>query len=256
MKQVLLVLLVLLASRSNGQVAGIFDGRWCFTGSRNCLFQEKDGRLFYGMIDEHDSTAFSKFYKGEKIDDMTVMQPVTVDSAYGKYFLSVQYTRERRSTLFVFVFDRTDDSTLHFVGDVYYPTTKIAFSNSNCNLSVPACSGYFYKKGDILKIAALKNLETITRQQAFAFFDHFRLLMKIKCNRCYEGFPGGDMNRILVNMGFNPVTRKERDGKMLYETSAFDFIMDKFVGNRSEPKDKELQDYYRKIHKEFWDNKD
>lgn len=227
-----------------------FDSRFCFTGSRTLVFTAIGEELYASMIDDSDTSYFRDFLDGKPVSKEAGLQRVDVKESAGKIFLNAVLTRDenRYSYIFFGIYDQSKDSLLQFVGDVYYDTSKTNYNNKNCNSDVPACVAYLYRKGDIGRIQKLKDLALISRREVFQLATDFNDFMnKNRCNRCYEGFPGGDFNRMLVLRGYNPITKRSGGEEYKYEVSAFDFIRDKFE------KDKELIDHlYKKFMTEFF----
>lgn len=252
MKHLFIIVLITLALTTSGQTIKSFDGRWCFTGSRTSIFVVKENQLFLTFIKGHDTEYFSRFYSGKDLGDSLDFFPVTVDSAGNKIFLSTHITINNRGTSLFLVFDKTVDSILNFVGDVYYDSSQVKFANNNCNLDVPSCTNYFYHRTDIIRISKLRDIKALSRTEAFNIFTQFAKISRNKCNKCYEGFPGADFNQIVINMGFNPIYQRKFNDEMIYETSAFDFIRENMIGNSSPPKDQDLYDYYKKVWDEYW----
>jgi hypothetical protein len=254
MKKAIFILSLFFGFHSYGQIPKSFDGRWCFTGSRILQFREQKGILYCKFIKEHETKQFLQFYQNKQTSD-SMSSIVTIDSSKSKIFLTTTLKSDREFKSFFFVYDKSNDSTLYFVGDVYYDTTRIKYTNLNCNSIVPTCSNYFYTKRTLTTISKLKDISSLTREEAFEVFKRFKAVSTTRCNRCYEGFPGADFNNILINMGFNPISQEKFNNEIVYETSAFDYIMDKFVGRESQKKDKELYDYYKLISNEFFNGK-
>lgn len=251
MKKSIFILSLFFVLHSYGQIPKSFDGRWCFAGSRILQFAEKKGKLYCRFIEEHDTKNFLQFYLGKQVAD-TIGSIVNIDSSKTKLFLTTILQSGEKSKSFFFVYDKSNDSTLYFVGDVYYDTTRIKYTNHNCNCVVPTCGNYFYTKKTLATISKLKDIGNLTREEAFEVFKRFKAVSATRCNRCYEGFPGADFNNILMNMGFNPISQKKFGNEIVYNTSVFDYIMDKFVGGESGKRDKELYDYYKSISNEFF----
>jgi hypothetical protein len=258
MKKLIPVIALLTAIAGNAQIittpedkpnVSLFDSRFCFTGSRTLVFTAIEKELYVSMIDDSDTSYFGDFLRGKPVSKETGLQRVDVTESAGKIFLNAVITQDENRSRYLFfgIYDQSKDSILRFVGDVYYDTSITNYANPNCNTDVPTCVAYFYKKGDIGRIQKLKSLDLISRREVFDLFKEMAsYLNKNRCNRCYEGFPGGDFNRFLILRGYNPITREPWNEAYKYQISAIDFIRDKFIGWPSEPKDKELNDYYHK----------
>ena len=91
----------------------------------------------------------------------------------------------------------------------------------------------------------------MSRKEAFNVFTEFGIISKQKCNKCYEGFTGSDFNRIVINMGFNPIYQEKINSQTFFSTSAFDFIMKNMVGKEQPRIDQELYNHCEKILNEF-----
>jgi hypothetical protein len=226
----------------------LFDSRFCFTGSRTLVFTAIEKELYVSMIDDSDTSYFGDFLRGKPVSKEAGLHRVDIKESAGKIFLNAVVSSGRYQSIIFAIYDAVNDSTLQIVGDVYYDTSRTNYSNKNCNNDVPACAAYFYRKGDIARMQKLKDLSLISRREVFEVTTDFNDFMnKNRCNRCYEGFPGGDFNHMLVLRGYNPITKKSWNGAYKYEVSAVDFIRDKFE------KDKELMDHlYKKFMTEFF----
>lgn len=251
MKHPLFILSLFAFTHLSAQKLSHFDGRWCFIGSRIIKFTEKSGRLYLSAIKDHDTLHFRQFYNNETITNPALLFPVTTSKAGGKLLMRVTLKGEIEDWTGTLIYNPSNDSTLYFTGNVYYDTSQVTFTNLNCDTVVPTCANYFYRKNDIDKIKNLRDLNTISREDAFTILRRFEVLTKQLCNRCYEGFPGANINRIAITMGYNPVTRRKWNQGFVFETSVFDFIVDKFVGRDETPRDKELREFYEKILRDF-----
>ena len=254
MKKILFILCLVftITITVKAQLAEAFDGRWCSLGNRMLVFSAKSNKLFCSILEEHNTKEFAGFYLSQHVSDSAKYYEVNINSSDTKIFLSTTLLLKGTPATMFFVYDRSVDSTLFFVGDVYYDTTKLKYTNSNCNIDVPACSNYFFKKNDFSYISKLKSLSTISRKEVFEVLRRFKELAATKCNRCYEGFPAVYINRIIIAMGYNPVYQKEFNGELVYGTSGFDFIINTFIGSADKPKDKELSDYLKEARAEYF----
>ena len=252
MKNVLFILSLIFALTVKAQIPETFDGRWCSLGSSTLVFSAKNNKLYCTLVEEHKTKEFASFYLSQQLSDSAKYFEVNVSTANSKIFLGTTIHTRRDSSTMLFVYDRSVDTTLYFVGDVYYDSTRMAYTNSNCNMDVPACSSYFYKKNDYAYLSKLKSLTTISRKEAFEVLRRFMALSATKCNRCYEGFPGAYMNRIIIGMGYNPVYQQEFDGELCFKTSGLDFIVDTFIGRTDKPNDKEMADYLKNKYAEYF----
>lgn len=253
MKKQFLLSLFIVPVTVFGQFARQLDGRWIFAGSRVILFTAQENNLFVSIVNENERGGFSDFYRSGKLRNKLLLSPVSIDSSGSKCFLSAVVKPSKSVKLLFFVYDAAVDSVLNVAGDVYYDTAKVKRTNSNCDLAVPHCDNYFYKKGDIGKISGLKDMQNITRNELFEAFTRFDELSKTKCNRCYEGFPDGDFNRVLVSMGYNPIQAEVKNGGYTaFDISALSYIKEKFIIDGDQVVDQELYDHYKKILGRLW----
>jgi hypothetical protein len=225
------------------------DGKWAFSGSRTTIFTVKNDTLFVSLIDDNDLKNFEAFYSGKSITDTSQLFPATVSQFNGKLMITSQLKRNTKTSLMTFIYDEKDSLHIQYVGDVYYNDKRVPYTNEHCDINVPYCTNRLYSKSDIVRISKLKSLETITKPEILELFKKHEAICKTKCNKCYEGFPGADMNGILIEMGYNPINKVPWNAGYKYKVSAFDFIMDK---HRSDP---EIDQAYRKYFWEFMTGK-
>lgn len=255
MKKLLFVLPFILTITARAQVARSFENRWCFIGGSIMLFSAKNDKLYCKLFAPHNPQDFKNFYSSQNVNDSSTYNEVSIDSSKAKLFLTTRFLSVNEQKTLFLVYDKLNDSTLFFVGDVYYDISRMKYTNTNCNIDVPACSNYLYKKNDISFITKNKELKTISRKEVFEVFKRFKVILAKRCNRCYEGFPGADFNRVLIAMGYNPFYQRTFNNELIYDTSGFDFIMEQFTGRGDKPKDQELSDYCEAIRTEFFTGK-
>lgn len=253
MKQVLFFSFFLISTALFSQKPTDLDGRWSYAGSRVLKFVVNNNNLYVTFIKDHDYARFDKFYNNQPVVDSNRLFRLTTKIEKGKLYLYPveKFDSKDRPINFIFIYDKLEDSTLYISGDVFEDTTRIRYTNENCDLANPTCKTYLYKRKDITKIKKLKSLHDMTREDVLALFKRLETVVPQLCNRCNEGFPIAAINRVVHLMGYNPIITKRWNDEVVYSPSALSFLMDKFVGRIDDPKDKELKDHYQNIIVKF-----
>jgi hypothetical protein len=131
------------------------------------------------------------------------------------------------------LYTSADPQNIWYTGDVYFDSTRIITTNSNCSTGRPACVNRLYTQADLKAIRQLKTSESFTRYDAFEFLLRLNQKLKSRCNRCYAGFTDAYMNEVLIEMGFNPVIKRMTNKSVWYNTSGFTFYLkEKFAGDK------------------------
>jgi hypothetical protein len=93
----------------------------------------------------------------------------------------------------------------------------------------PACINRLYGQEDLVRLTALKTSESFTRDDAFEFLVRLNHTLKTKCNRCYAGFTDAYMNEVLIEIGYNPISKRTTNKLVWYNTSGFTvFVKEKY----------------------------
>jgi hypothetical protein len=245
MKKISIVVLFFLSMiHVVAQDIKMLDGKWAFSGSRTTVFTVKNDTLFVSLVDDGDLKNFETFCAGQSITDPALLSATTISRFNGKLQISAMAKRKQSTYLMTFIYDQRDSLHIHYVGDVYYGDKKVPYTNQYCDTLVPYCTNRLYSKSDIVRISKLKPLEIITKPEILELFKRHEAICKTKCNKCFEGFPGADINGILIEMGYNPVYKKPRNDSYTYSVSASSFIMDKY---RDDPEIKEATNYFKEF---------
>lgn len=247
MKRIIFVLfLMFIAHILEAQNIGILNGKWAFSGSRLTLFHVKNDSLFFTEINDHIVKDFEPFYSGSPDFSSLTLFPCKVFQFNEQLMITTEVSKKR---LFTFIYSLKDTTIIHFVGDVYYNDKRSPNPNENCDLNVPYCTIKLYSINEIITIRNLKAISEISKKEVMKVFKQHSKLCKTKCNKCYEGFPGAEVNQIIIEMGYNPICKIPRNDSYTYQTSGFDNIMDIYKS------DKEIYSFYKKYFLDFINNK-
>jgi len=236
------------------QPASVFNGRWCFSGSRSSLFIVKDSNVYVAMVSEKDSANFNRYLSTGTVGDDIQLFPVYIDSSKERYFLTAHIRRNGQQRTAYFIYNKGNDSTIYYIGNVYADTAKIKTYNANCRLEVPGCSAYLYKRSEMIQMSRLKNLNYMNRNDMFRVLETLSVLLKNYCNLCAEGLLDAMINRAVVINGFNPFHLEVSDDRRVYRVSAARFLFDNLIGTSDKPIDRELYEVWTRIKKTFNNN--
>jgi hypothetical protein len=224
----------------------MLDGRWAFSGNRTTVFTVKNDTLFVSLVDNGDLKNFETFYSGKPLTDPGVLSRAQTSVVNGKMLISCGIKRGDKSTLMVFIYDQKDSLHIQYIGDVYYGEKKAPYINDKCNTDVPYCTNRLYYRNDAVKISKLKSLAGITKAEVIDLFTKLSNANQKRCNKCYEGLEGADVNVLLIEMGYNPINKVPKNATYQYSVSGFDFFMDKHG------KDPEVMEAYKNYRQQFF----
>ncbi|AUC15799.1 hypothetical protein BTO06_11850 [Tenacibaculum sp. SZ-18] len=246
---ILLLTIISISPLSFGQEVSSLDGKWAFSGSRTTFFTVKNDSLFVSLINDHTISEFEQFYSGAPKADSLTLFPCQTNQFDDKLMIVAKNTRRNKGALMSFIYSTKDSSSITYIGDVYYGDKKVPNANDNCNLQVPYCTNKLYSIKELDSIKKLKPISEISKAEVLTVFERHSEILKTKCNKCYEGFPGADINGILIDLGYNPIQKIDWNDSYAYEVSGFDNIMDKYR------EDEEVVAAYRKYFSTFIENK-
>jgi hypothetical protein len=222
----LLLLSCLYAQTGFGQLSDQFNGKWLFTGLRTTVFKVHDSRLYVGMIEYADTANFNRFVQGLPVDTAAFVE-ASVSTTNDTIVVNATFPTIAHELRLLF--SSHDPNHVLFTGDVYFDSTRIINTNSNCNLRSPWCINRLYSQDELCRITTLKTRESFTRDDAFEFLVRMNQKLKTTCNRCYAGFTDAYMNEVLIEMGFNPISKRSANKSVWYNTSGFTmFVKEKF----------------------------
>jgi hypothetical protein len=222
----LLLSVLLYVQSSIGQSIVQFDGKWCFTGFRTTIFKAQQGTLYVGMIEHVDTANFNQFVQSLPVDS-GVFREATVTQHNDTILIEASFPATQHNLSLVYL--PTDPNNILFAGDVYFDSTHVIVTNANCTIAKPVCVNKLYSQNELRGLSRLKSTESFTRDDAFEFLLRMNQKLKTKCNRCYAGFTDAWMNELLIEMGFNPIVKKQANKSVWYTTSGFtSFVKEKF----------------------------
>lgn len=245
---ILLLIIISIGSLSFGQEVASLDGKWAFSGSRTTFFTVKNDSLFLSLINDNTVQEFEQFYSGIPNADSLTLFPCKTTQFDDKLMIVAEITRRNKVSLMSFIYSTKDSSSIIYVGNVFYDDRKVPNANENCNLQVPYCLNRLYSIKELDSIKKLKSVSEISKAEVLLVFKRHSEILKSKCNKCYEGFPGADINGILIDLGYNPIQKVDCNDSYAYEVSGFDNIMDKFR------EDEEVVAAYKKYFLAFTQN--
>ena len=230
MARFLLLLSILYTQIIFGQSIDQFTGKWIFTGLRTTVFKVENSKLYVGMIEYADTANFNRFVQGLPIDSAPFSE-ATVSRRNDTIVINAEFPAIAHTLNLLY--SPKDSSYILFTGDVYFDSTRVINTNSICNLKSPFCINRLYNKDDLRKITGLKSKDVFTRDDAFEFLLRLNEKLKSKCNRCYAGFTDAYMNEVLLEMGFNPISKRIANKSIWYNTSGFTmFLKEKYYGDQ------------------------
>jgi hypothetical protein len=225
----LLLHVLLYVQSSIGQSIVQFDGKWCFTGFRTTIFKAQQGKLYVGMIEHVDTANFNRFVQSLPVDS-GVFREATVTQHKDSIFINASFPAIQHDLSLIYL--PADSNNILFTGDVYFDSTRVIITNANCTMTTPVCSNRLYSRYELRELSRLKTHGSFTRDDAFEFLLRINQKLKTKCNRCYAGFTDAWMNEVLIEMGFNPVAKKQVNKSVWYTTSGFtSFVKEKFAAD-------------------------
>jgi hypothetical protein len=207
-----------------------FDGKWSFTGLRTTIFKVQDAKLYLGMIEYADTANFNRFVLGLPVDS-TVFNEAIVSQRSDTLVINAKFPAIAHEL--ALLYSPNDPNNIWFTGDVFFDSTRVIVTNTNCNPGSPGCINRLYNHDDLNSITSLKTKDNFTRDDAFEFLLRLNEKLKSKCNRCYAGFTDAYMNEVLVEMGFNPIVKRIANKSVWYNTSGFTmYLKEKFSGDQ------------------------
>lgn len=222
MVKYLLLISLLYGQLITAQTIKKLDGTWAFTGLRTTVFKVANERLYVGMIDYTDTANFNRFVMRLPVDS-TVFNEAEVSQRNDTIAIHVRFGSIDHDLQLVYV--PADPENILFTGDVFFDSSRIITTNKNCNLKSPECINRLYTESDLKAIMQLKTYEEFSRDDAFEFLLRLNEKLKSRCNRCYAGFTDAYMNGILIEMGFNPIIKRQSVNSVWYNTSGFTFYI-------------------------------
>lgn len=226
MLKYLLLLTCLCAQTGFGQLVQQFNGKWLFTGLRTTVFKVQDSRLYVGMIEYGDTANFNRFIQAIPIDN-SAFSETTITQRNDTVVIDAKFPAIAHELQLLY--SPGDPNNILFTGDVFFDSTRVIATNSNCNLQRPVCINRLYSQNDLHTFAGLKTKESFTRDDAYEFLLRLNHKLQSKCNRCYAGFTDAYMNEVLIEMGFNPISKRTVNKSVWYNTSGFTmYLKEKF----------------------------
>jgi hypothetical protein len=231
MKSLLFLILYSVHTLAQAQTANELEGKWCFTGLRTTIFDCRNDKLYIALLEGTDTVNFSRFLNNASLDTSIFVETsikligdiaiITADFPNFEHLLVLQYAA-------------SNPTMIQYTGDVYHDSTHIITTNKNCDLQRPSCLNRLYTKEDIAVMSKMKSVEEFSRDDAFEFLLRVTMELKNKCNRCYAGFTDAYMNKVLMDMGFNPITKQKLGHSHIYSTSGVTyFIKAKFEKDKT-----------------------
>ena len=197
-------------------------GRWCFTGLRTTLFDYRDNQLYIGFLEPRDTLNFKKFLDHVPLDT-TFFTEASVRAINDTFIIEAAFPKIEYFLKLVYMTSTPD--VIVYTGNVFFDSSTIIATNKNCQLQKPSCINKLYTKDEILVINKLKTPDKFSRDDAFEFLLRLSIKLKDKCNRCYAGFTDAYMNEVLIDMGYNPITKHTYSQYIMYNTSGFTFYL-------------------------------
>jgi hypothetical protein len=222
MKFLFVIILSCLYLKSFSQKISDLNGRWCFTGLRTTLFDYRNNKLYVGFLEPRDTLNFKKFLNHVPLDTAIFIES-NVTAVNDTFIIEASFPRI--NYFLKLVYTTTNPDVIMYTGDVFFDSSTIIATNRNCHLQNPSCVNRLYSKDEILTINKMKAPEKFSRDDAFEFLLRLSLKLKDKCNRCYAGFTDAYMNEVLIDMGFNPITKHTYTQSVMYNTSGFTFFL-------------------------------
>jgi hypothetical protein len=223
MKCTLTALLLSVYATSFSQALQSLDDKWCFTGLRTTLFNVENGHLYVGLLNYNDTLNFKKFINDGFVDDTLIFSRADIIGSGDTIIIKANFPKVDHEL--ILEYSPLNPSAINYTGDVYFDSTHVINTNRNCRLSKPSCINTLYSKEDLLSMIKKNSPEKFTRDNAYEFLVRLSVKLKDKCNRCYPGFTDAYMNEVLIEMGFNPITRQPVANSLLYNTSGFTFFL-------------------------------
>jgi hypothetical protein len=198
------------------------SGRWCFTGLRTTVFDYRNEQLYVGLLESTDTLNFKKFLKHGPLDT-ALFTEAGVTRIKDTFIIEASFPKFDHSLKLMYIPSNPD--VIIYTGDVFFDSSNIIVTNKNCQLQNPSCINKLYSKDEILTINNLKTPDKFSRDDAFEFLLRLSTKLKDKCNRCFAGFTDAYMNEVLIDMGFNPITRHSYGQSNMYNTSGYTFFL-------------------------------
>lgn len=249
MKKIFLgLLLIITYNFALSQKINDLDRKWAFSGSRTTFFSVRNDSLFLSLINDHSVHDFEQFYSGDPNMDSLTLFPCQTTLFGNKIMVVVEVKQMNKKSIMSFIYSTEDSSVINYIGDVYYGDKKVPNANENCNLQVPYCINKLYSIADIEKIKKLNPISEITKKEVLKVFKMHSEVVKSRCNKCYEGFPGAEINEIIIQLGYNPVIKKGWNDTYVYDVSGFDNMLKIYE------EDSEVKNAYRAYFLPFINN--
>ena len=185
--------------------------------------------MYVGMIEHVDTANFNRFVQSLPVDS-GVFREATVRQDQDSIFINASFPAIQHNLSLVYL--PADPNNIQFTGDVYFDSTRVVATNANCTVTKPVCANRLYSGNELRGLSELKSPDSFTRDDAFEFLLRMNQKLKTKCNRCYAGFTDAWMNEVLIEMGFNPIVKKQANKSVWYTTSGFSsFVKEKFAAD-------------------------
>ena len=198
------------------------DGKWAFTGLRTTIFKVVNDKLYVGMLEYADTSNFNRFVQLLSIDS-SGFNEADLNRVGDTIIIHATFPNIDHELKLFYL--SNDSNVIRFAGDVFFDSTRVIVTNSNCNIIIPVCINRLYDQIDLKRIMALKSNDKFTRDDAFEFLLRLNEKLKSRCNRCYAGFTDAYMNEVLIEMGFNPIVKRTAANAVWYNTSGFTFYL-------------------------------
>jgi hypothetical protein len=224
LKYLLLVTFILSGQLLFGQMPNVFKNKWGFIGNGILFFSERDGKSFVELM-EQETYSFSDLYtKGESKDtrfqdEMKVIDTVKNYQLQGVIKLYTAFGRKLDTVNFVI--EKSKRNILKvvkkFVPD--YRTINM-IPNPVCDTTFFACPVYLYDIAVFEQLKKLKEIEKITKPDMEKFLKKLEMSFSKSCNLCNESFFVAEINKIVIELGYNPVSSRTTQYATYYKTSA------------------------------------
>jgi hypothetical protein len=223
MKHILWILITLFTQRVFGQISKSLKNKWGFLGNGIIFFTEKNDSLSVDIM-EQNTYRFIDIYTTGKTEYRNFSSPIQIIDTSTLYKLTAALKLNMFGTkpdTLQFWLDKKKTNKLNISGSIVYGHhQKYIKTNKSCDTISLSCSVILYDISKFEKIKKLKPIETITKKEMELFINRLEKVFKTKCNLCSEPFFVSEINKIVIELGYNPVYSYDEAGQTIYKTSA------------------------------------
>jgi hypothetical protein len=231
------------------QLPESLKNKWCFFREGILFFSENNGKAFVEFAEQDNQVFIDLYTKGQYFASKYKDTLKVIDSSKGYRLQSAMrfylgYGKRRDTVVFWIKKNNIIQLSGKPVNETRISKTS---ANKNCDTTQVFCAAYLYETTEFEKLKKLKSVEEMSKPDLEKFLDKLEKSLKTTCNLCNEGAMVAEINRIVVEMGYNPISSRTTQYSTYYKTSAVYHLSYLISAKYSE-----LQPRYAKIRDSFY----